>query len=73
MGLTQDIKMTFCVFQCDVPHQWIEQRQVGPVFVYYDRTGCHVLCLQCCIPVWQHNDEDRVGLAQSVACPPLAR
>ena len=22
-GLTQDIKMDSCVFQCDVPHQWI--------------------------------------------------
>ena len=25
-GLTQDIKMGSCVFQCDVPHQWIAQR-----------------------------------------------
>ena len=24
-GLTQDIKMGNCVFQCDVPHQWIAQ------------------------------------------------
>ena len=30
-GLTQDIKMGSCVFQCDVPHQWITQRQVGRV------------------------------------------
>ena len=28
-GLTQDIKMGSCEFQCDVPHQWITQRQVG--------------------------------------------
>ena len=35
-GLTQDIKMGSCVFQCDVPHQWIAQRQVGPVSVYCD-------------------------------------
>ena len=24
-GLTQDIKMGSCVFQCDIPHQWIAQ------------------------------------------------
>ena len=24
-GLTQDIKMGSCVFQCEVPHQWIAQ------------------------------------------------
>ena len=24
------------LFQCDVPHQWIAQRQVGPVSVYCD-------------------------------------
>ena len=36
-GLTQDIKMGNCVFQCDIPHQWIAQRQVGPVSVYCDR------------------------------------
>ena len=24
-GLTQDNKMGSCVFQCDVPHQWIAQ------------------------------------------------
>ena len=42
-GLTQDIKMGSGVFQCDVPHQWIAQRQVGPVSVYCDRVGCHVL------------------------------
>ena len=45
--------MGSCVFQCDVPQQWIE-RQVGPVSVYCDRVGCHVLCLQHGIPVWQH-------------------
>ena len=53
-GVAQDIKMGSCVFQCDVPHQWIAQRQVGPVSVYYDRMGCHVLCLQHGISVWQH-------------------
>ena len=53
-GLTQDIKMGSCVFQCDVPHQWIAQRQVGPVSVYCDGVGCHVLCLRHGIPVWQH-------------------
>ena len=29
-GLTQDIKMGSCVFQYDVPHRWIAQRQVWP-------------------------------------------
>ena len=28
-GHTQDIKMGSCVFQCDVPHKWIAQRQVA--------------------------------------------
>ena len=53
-GLTQDIKMGSCVFQCDVPHQWIAQRQVGPVSVYCDGVGCRVLCLRHGISVWQH-------------------
>ena len=53
-GLTQDIKMYSCVFQCDVPHQWIAQRQVGPVSVYCDGVGCRVLCLRHGISVWQH-------------------
>ena len=39
------------VFQCDVPHQWIAQRQVDPVSVYCDEMGCHVLCLRHGIPV----------------------
>ena len=34
-----------CGFQCDSPHQWIAQLQVGPVSVYRDRAGCHALCL----------------------------
>ena len=29
-GLTQYIRIGGCVFQCDVPQQWIAQRQVGP-------------------------------------------
>ena len=53
-GLTQDIKMGSCVFQCDVPHQWIAQQQVGPVSVYCDGVGCHVQCLRHGISVWQH-------------------
>ena len=53
-GITQDIKMGSCVFQCDVPHQWIAQRQVGLVSVYCGGAGCHVLCLRRDIPVWQH-------------------
>ena len=39
LGLTQDSKMGSCVSQCDIPHQWIAQWQVGPVFVYCDRNG----------------------------------
>ena len=53
-GLTQDIKMGSCVFQCDVPHRWIAQRQVGSVSVYCDGVGCRVLCLRHGISVWQH-------------------
>ena len=41
--LTQDIKMGRCVFQYDVQHQWIAQRQVGHVSVYCDGVRCHVL------------------------------
>ena len=52
--LTQDIKMGSCVFHCDVPHQWIAQRQVGPVSVYCDGVECRVLCLRHGISVWQH-------------------
>ena len=51
-GLTQDIKMGSCVFQCDVPLK--AHRQVGPVSVYCEGIGCHVLCLRHGIPVWQH-------------------
>ena len=43
--------MGSCVFQCDVPHQWIAQRQVGPMSVYCDEVGCHVLCL-CTVTGW---------------------
>ena len=53
-GLTQDIEMDNCVFQCDVPHQWIAQGQVSPVSVYCDRVGCYGVCLRQCIFVWQH-------------------
>ena len=52
--LTQDIKMDICVFQCDVPHQWISLRQVSPVSVYCNGVGCRVLCLRHGIPVRQH-------------------
>ena len=34
--------MGSCVFQCNVPHQWIAQRQVSPVSVYCDGVGCRV-------------------------------
>ena len=50
----KDIKMGSCVFQCDVPHQWIAQRQDGPVSVYCDGVGYRVLCLRHGISVWQH-------------------
>ena len=42
LGLTQDIIMGSCVFQCCVPHQWIAQWQVGLVFVYCDGVSCRV-------------------------------
>ena len=45
--------MGCCVFQCDVPHQWIVQRQVIPVSVYCDEVGCRVMCLWHGIPVLQ--------------------
>ena len=32
-------KMRSWGFQCDVPHQWIAQRHVGPVTVYCDGLG----------------------------------
>ena len=53
-GLTKEIKLGSGVFQCDIPHQLIAQRQVGPVSVYCDGVDSHVLCLRHGIPVWQH-------------------
>ena len=53
LGLTQDFRFGSCVFQCDVPHQWIAQ-QVG-LPLYCDEMGYNVLCLRHGIPVWQHN------------------
>ena len=38
-GLIQDITMDSYVFRRDVPHQWIAQRQDGPVSVYRDGLG----------------------------------
>ena len=61
LSLTQDIKMGSCVFQCDVPHQWIAQRQVSPVSVYCEGVGCHVLCLRHGIPVWQHIGQSTIA------------
>ena len=55
--------MGSCLFQCDVPHQWIAERQVGPVAVYCDGVGCHVLCLQHGIPVWQHIGQSTTAVA----------
>ena len=34
LGQTQVIKIGKYIFQCDVQHQWIAQRQVGPVSIY---------------------------------------
>ena len=59
----QDVKMGSYVFQCDVPHQWIAQRHVGPLSVYCDRVGFHVLCLRHGIPVWQH-----IGQSTNATC-----
>ena len=61
-GLTQDIKMGSCV--CDVPHQWIAQRQVGPVSVYCDGVGCHVLCLRLSIAMWQHTGQSTTATSR---------
>ena len=49
-----DYQSGSCVFQCDVLHQWIAQRQVSPVSAYCDAEGYHALCLRHGIPVWQH-------------------
>ena len=40
-GLTQDIKMGSCVFQCDVPDQWIAQPQVGHVSILWQGGVSH--------------------------------
>ena len=45
--------MGSCVFQCDIPHQWIAQQHIGPMSVDCDGVGCHVLCLWHGIPVYQ--------------------
>ena len=58
LDLTKDIKMSSCVFQCNVPHQWIAPRQVGRVSVYCDWEGCHALSLPHGISVWQHIGQD---------------
>ena len=63
-GLTQDIKMGSCVFQCDVPHQWIAQRQAGPVSVYCDGVGFHILCLRHGIPVLQHIGQSTIATSR---------
>ena len=60
--------MDLYVFQCDVPHQWIAQRQVGPVSVYCDGVGCHVLCLQHDIPIWQHIGQSTIATRRPRQC-----
>ena len=56
--------MGSCVFQCDVPHKWIAQRQVGSVSVYCDGVGCHVLCLQHGISVGQHIGQSKTATSR---------
>ena len=52
-GLTHDIKhLVSCLFQFDIPYQWIAQHQVGRVSVHCDGVGCRVLCLQHGIPYY---------------------
>ena len=49
-GLTQDIEIGSCVFQCDVPHPWIAQRQVGPMSVsaaWHSCVAAHWLKYHC--------------------------
>ena len=65
IGLTQDIKMGSCVFKFDVPHQWIEQRHVGPVLVYCDGV---MSCLRHDIPVWQHNGQSTTVTRTTYTC-----
>ena len=63
-SVTKDIKMGSCVFQCDVPHQWIAQRQGGPVSVYCDWEGYHALSLPHDISVWQHIGQDTTATSR---------
>ena len=42
----QDIKMGSCVYQCDVPHEWIAQPQVSPVYMY-TVTGLDAMSCVC--------------------------
>ena len=64
-GLPKDINMGSCVLKCDVPHQWIAQWQVGPVSVYCDGVGCHVLCLRHGIPLWQHIGQSTTAISMN--------
>ena len=57
--------MGSCAFQCDVPHQWISQRQVSPVSVYCDVVGFHVLCLRHAIPVSQHIGQSTTATSEN--------
>ena len=63
-GQTQDIKTYSCAFRCDVPHQWISQRQVGPMYVYCEGVRCYVLCLRHGVLVWQHNDQSTTAISR---------
>ena len=63
-GLTQDIEIGSCVFQCGVPHQWIAKRHVGPMPVYCNLVGCHVLSLPHGISVWQHIGQDTTATSR---------
>ena len=63
--LTQDIKMGSCIFQCDLPHQWIAQRQVHPVSVYFDRVGSRVMSCVCGIAFLYGSTLVKVSLLQA--------
>ena len=62
-GLTQDIKMGSCVFQCDVPHQGIAQRQVG--LFLYTVTGWDAMSCVCCMVFLCGSTLVKVPLLQS--------
>ena len=63
--------MGSCVFQCDVPHQYIAQGQIGPVPVYCDGVGCHIMCLRHGIPVRQHIGQSTTATSRHCILPQM--